>query len=90
MAWVGRDLKHHLIPSSVPWAGLPITQQIRLLRTPSNLASNTSRDGASVSLCFIKRSISHQVGEGPNSIPTCGQPSEAATAAGGLGDEKHG
>ena len=26
MAWVGRDLKDHLVPTSLPWAGMPLTR----------------------------------------------------------------
>jgi len=25
MVWVGRDLKHHLVPGPLPWAGTPFT-----------------------------------------------------------------
>ena len=56
MAWVGRDLKDHESPT--PLLGratnLPL-YQTRLPRASSNLALNTSRDGASTtslgSLC---------------------------------------
>jgi len=40
MIWV----KDHLVPTPLPWAGTPST---RLLKAPSNLALNTSREGAS-------------------------------------------
>ena len=26
MTWVGRDLKDHLVPTPLPWAGLPTTK----------------------------------------------------------------
>jgi len=45
MVWVGRDLKDHLIPIPLPWAGtLPPDQGAQ---TPSNLALNTAREWAS-------------------------------------------
>jgi len=45
MALVGRELKDHPFPIPVLQAGLPNTKsQIRLSRTASNLALNTSRD----------------------------------------------
>uniref|UniRef100_A0A8V0YXK1 Lipoyl synthase, mitochondrial n=1 Tax=Gallus gallus TaxID=9031 RepID=A0A8V0YXK1_CHICK len=51
MARVGRDLKYHQAPTSLSQAGLPTstlnTARARLPRAPSNLALNTSRDGAS-------------------------------------------
>jgi len=39
MVWVGRDLGGHLVQSD-------IINQTRLLRAPSNLALDVSRDGA--------------------------------------------
>ena len=48
MAWIRRDLKDHGCPTLLPGraTNLPIYQP-RLPRAPSNLALNTSRDGAS-------------------------------------------
>jgi len=48
MAWVGRDLKDHVVPT--PCHRLVATHQLRLPRAPSNLALSTSRDGASTAL----------------------------------------
>jgi len=28
MAWVGRDLKDHVVPSPLPWAGTPSTRPV--------------------------------------------------------------
>ena len=44
MAWVGRDLKAHPVPTPLPQSVCP--HQIRLPRAPSILALNASRDGA--------------------------------------------
>jgi len=44
MAWVGRDLKDHVVPNSL---GRDMFHWTSLLKAPSNLALNTSRDGAS-------------------------------------------
>mgnify|MGYP001852198097 CR=1 FL=1 len=46
MAWVGRKLKDHPVPTLLPWAGLPDTKSDQI-RAPSNLALNASRDGTS-------------------------------------------
>jgi len=48
MAWAGRDLEAHPVPT--PCHGLVATHQIRLPRAPSNLALKASRDGASTAL----------------------------------------
>ena len=45
MAWAGRDLKDHRVPT--PYCGASHRHQVMLLRTPSNLALNTARDEAS-------------------------------------------
>ena len=50
MAWVGRDLKDHRVPVSPALervANRSVKSYTRLPRAPSNLAFNTSRDGAS-------------------------------------------
>ena len=44
MAWVGRDLRDHPAP---PTMGRDTFHYTRLLKAPSSLALNTSRDGAS-------------------------------------------
>jgi len=44
MVWVGGDLKAHSAPT--PAMGRAAPHQLRLPRAPSNLAMNTSRDGA--------------------------------------------
>jgi len=53
MDWVGREFEDK--PEPTLYHGLVATRQIRLLRAPSNLALNVSRDGASTaslgSLC---------------------------------------
>jgi len=49
MAWVGGDLKDHPVPISAVGSAVThsVRHQFRFPRAPSNLASNTSRDGAS-------------------------------------------
>jgi len=44
MAWAGRDLKVHPVPT--PAVGRAAPHQLRLPRAPSNLALSASRDGA--------------------------------------------
>ena len=46
MVWVGRDLSDHLVPTPLPGAGTPSTRP-GCSKHPSNLALNTSRQGAS-------------------------------------------
>jgi len=33
MAWIGRDLKNHPVPPSLPWAGLPPTRSLSTVPT---------------------------------------------------------
>jgi len=47
VAWVGSDLKHHLVPTP-PAMGRDPFHQTRLLRAPSNLALNTASEGAAI------------------------------------------
>jgi len=49
MAWVGRNLKCYLLPTSL--LVMVANHQIRLLRAPTRLALSTSRDGASTTKC---------------------------------------
>jgi len=44
MAWIGRDLKAHQAPTTLP--GLSAAHQISLPRAPSSLALSTCMDGA--------------------------------------------
>jgi len=44
MIWVGRDFKDYLVPT--PAMGRDTFHQTRLLKAPSSLALNTSREGA--------------------------------------------
>ena len=46
MVWVGRDLSDHLVATPLPGAGTPSTRP-GYSKHPSNLALNTSSDGAS-------------------------------------------
>jgi len=43
MVWLGRDLTDHLVPTPLPWSELPSAWWST---DPSNLALNSSRDGA--------------------------------------------
>ena len=43
MVWVGRGLKHHLVPNPLPWTGTPSLAQVA--QAPSNLTLNNSREG---------------------------------------------
>jgi len=45
MAWVGKDVKSHLVQP--PATGRATPHQLRLPRAPSSLALSASRDGAS-------------------------------------------
>jgi len=47
MAWVGRDLKDHPVPTPLPWAGCP--PPAHAAQGPSVVLS-TSRDGAPTAL----------------------------------------
>jgi len=51
MAWVGRGLKDHPVPT--PCRGLVVTHQICLPSTPSNLALSAFRDGASTTILLF-------------------------------------
>jgi len=49
MAWVGRDLKDHPVPTFCHRQNCQLLDHcIRLHRAPSNLALNTSRDGRGI------------------------------------------
>ena len=42
MTWVGRDLKDHQVPTSLPQAGLPTTRSSYYIRLPPSTMSETS------------------------------------------------
>ena len=52
MIWVGSDIEDHLIPTP-PTIGRDTFHQTKLLKAPSNLALNVSREGASTTLCNL-------------------------------------
>ena len=60
MARVGRDLRDHEAPTPMPQAGPPAS---RLPRAPSNLALNTSRDGASTASLGSLFNTHHSLGK---------------------------
>ena len=65
MAWVGRDLKDH--PVLTPCHGQGCQHWIKMIRTPSNLTLNTSRNGAStVSLGRLCGPHQHLIKEFPS------------------------